>query len=71
MTGIMIGPVLIAPFAAYGQEADAMAVEWQRKKPCEKLHEDDQIRILRCTFHPGAKHLRHPASFGYWLSGGT
>jgi hypothetical protein len=22
-------------------------------------------------FHPGAKHLRHPASFGYWLSGGT
>ena len=72
LTAICFTAVLIAPLTAYGQEADAMAVEWQGKKLCEKLHEDDQIRILRCTFPPGAKHLRHqhPASFGYWLSGG-
>ena len=72
LTAICFTAVLIAPFTAYGQEADAMAVEWQGKKPCEKLHEDEQIRILRCTFPPAAKHLRHqhPASFGYWLSGG-
>src|SRR5215468_5609017 len=51
---------------------DALSVEWQGKKPCERLHEDDQIRVLRCTFPPGAKHLRHqhPANFIYTLSGG-
>jgi beta-alanine degradation protein BauB len=43
------------------------------KKPCEKPYEDDQIRILRCTFPPGGKHVRHqhPANFAYALSGGT
>jgi len=53
-------------------EPDALSVEWQGKKPCEKLHEDDQIRVLRCTFPPGAKHVRHqhPANFVYVLSGG-
>ena len=48
-------------------------MQWNAgKKPCEKLHENNQIRILRCTFPPEAKHLshQHPASFGYWLSGG-
>jgi quercetin dioxygenase-like cupin family protein len=54
------------------QEPDALSVEWEGKKPCEKLHEDDQIRILRCVFPPGAKHLRHqhPTNFFYLLSGG-
>jgi beta-alanine degradation protein BauB len=61
--------------AGYGHSrrcADALSVEWQGKKPCEKLHEDDQIRILRCTFPPGGKHVRHqhPANFVYVLSGG-
>jgi quercetin dioxygenase-like cupin family protein len=51
---------------------DAMSVEWQGKKPCENLYEDSQIRILRCTFAPGAVHVRHshPATFNYALSGG-
>jgi hypothetical protein len=40
-----------------------MAVEWQRKKPCEKLHEDDQIRILRCTFPPGGQASASPRKF--------
>jgi hypothetical protein len=58
--------VLAAPFPAIAEEVpDALSVEWQDKKPCEKLHEDDLIRILRCTFPPGTKHLghRHPAYF--------
>jgi beta-alanine degradation protein BauB len=51
---------------------DALSVEWQGKKPCELLHEDSQIRIMRCTLPPGAVHVRHshPASFNYVLSGG-
>jgi quercetin dioxygenase-like cupin family protein len=65
--------ILLFPFAASAQEVpDALSVEWQGKSLCEKLHEDDQIRILRCTFAPGAKHVRHqhPANFVYALSGG-
>jgi len=64
---------LTAPFSARAQDVpDALSVEWEGKKPCEKLHEDDQMRILRCTFPPGTKHIRHqhPANFVYALSGG-
>ena len=70
---IAVAAILITPFAARSQEVpDAFSVEWQGKKPCENLHEDDQIRILRCTFPPGAVHVRHrhPANFVYTLSGG-
>src|SRR5215831_20148290 len=65
--------VLAVPMTASAEDVpDALSVEWQGKKPCEKLHEDDQIRVLRCTFPPGAKHVRHqhPANFVYALSGG-
>jgi quercetin dioxygenase-like cupin family protein len=63
---------LTAPLPANAQEPDALSVEWQGKKPCENLHEDDQIRILRCTFPPGTKHVRHqhPENFVYTLGGG-
>jgi quercetin dioxygenase-like cupin family protein len=51
---------------------DALSVEWQGQKPCEKLFEDAQIRIARCTFAPGAMHVRHshPGYLSYVLSGG-
>ena len=45
---------------------------WDGKKVCEKLHEDDQLRVLRCTFPPGVGHERHyhPPHVGYVISGG-
>ena len=48
------------------------SVEWQGQKPCEKLYEDAQILIARCTFPPGGKHIKHshPGYFAYVLSGG-
>jgi quercetin dioxygenase-like cupin family protein len=64
---------VIAPFAALAESIpDALSVEWQGKKPCEKLYEDSQIRVARCTFPPGAVHVRHshPGYFSYALSGG-
>jgi len=34
--------ILTVPFASSAQDVpDALSVEWQGKKPCEKLHEDD------------------------------
>jgi quercetin dioxygenase-like cupin family protein len=49
-----------------------VSVEWQGQKPCEKLFEDVQIRIARCTFPPGSVHVRHshPGCLSYVLSGG-
>ena len=71
-TVAVMASLVLPPIAATEDVPDALSVEWQGKKPCEKLHEDDQIRILRCTFPPGAKHVRHqhPANFVYALSGG-
>ncbi len=64
--------ITLSPYAAAGDVPDAFSVEWQGKHPCEKLYEDAQIRIGRCTFPPGAVHLchSHPADVVYTLSGG-
>jgi quercetin dioxygenase-like cupin family protein len=64
---------LAAPVVAAGQPApDALSVEWQGQKPCEKLYEDAQILVARCTFPPGSKHVKHshPGYLSYVLSGG-
>jgi hypothetical protein len=45
--------LLIAPILALGDDVpDALSVEWQGKKPCEKLFEGAQVRVARCTFPP-------------------
>lgn len=51
---------------------DPLAAGWQGRAVCERLHEDTQHRILRCTFEPGVGHERHyhRPHFGYALSGG-
>ena len=45
---------------------------WQGKSVCEKLSENADESILRCTFPPGIGHEkhRHNAHFGYAISGG-
>jgi quercetin dioxygenase-like cupin family protein len=72
VSGAFIGLLSTQVFGTGADVPDALSVEWQGKKPCELLGEDPQIRIMRCTFPPGAKHLRHshPATFNYVLSGG-
>ena len=65
--------LLISTSAAMSEAVpDALSVEWQGKHPCEKLYEDAQIRAMRCTFPPGAVHVRHshPADISIVLSGG-
>ena len=65
--------LLVAPSAVMADDVpDALSVEWQGKKPCEKLFEDAQVRIARCTFPPGAVHVchSHPSYVTYVLSGG-
>lgn len=49
----------------------ALCAGWQGERTCEQLHEDAQMRVLRCTFPPGVGHELHyhPPHFGYVLSG--
>ena len=63
---------LLSSPALCAEVPDALAVEWQGKHPCERLYEDSQIRVARCTFPPGTTHLRHthPGYLTYSLSGG-
>jgi beta-alanine degradation protein BauB len=72
VSGVFVELLSTQIFATGADIPDALSVEWQGKKPCELLGEDPQIRIMHCTFPPGAKHLRHthPATFNYVLSGG-
>lgn len=52
----------------------ALCAGWRGERVCEMLHEDAQVRVLRCTFPPGVGHEPHyhPPHFGYLLGeGGT
>ena len=51
---------------------DPLEAGWNGVAVCEKLHEDANQRILRCTFPPGIGHERHyhDRHFGYAIAGG-
>ena len=51
---------------------DPLESGWKGNKVCEKLHDDEKQRILRCTFPPGVGHEKHyhAPNFGYTISGG-
>ena len=72
----IIGLLLLAGMAAGAIAADLpdpLAAGWEGKPVCERIHEDDKLRILRCSFPPGVGHERHyhPRHVGYVLEGGT
>lgn len=72
-----LGP-LIASLALVGACAtkpslpDPLEAGWNGVPVCEKLHEDSDVRILRCSFAPSVGHERHfhNRHFGYAISGG-
>ena len=51
---------------------DPLEAGWKGQPVCERIHEDDKLRILRCSFAPGVGHERHfhPRHVGYVLAGG-
>ena len=73
VVGLLL-PVLLTANVANSDDslADPLAALWQGKPVCERLHEDQKQRVLRCTFAPGVGHERHyhKAHFGYALAGG-
>jgi quercetin dioxygenase-like cupin family protein len=69
---VVLATLLAAPATRADEVPDALSVEWNGHHPCEKLDEDAYIRVLRCTFAPGDKHVRHshPAYSGCAVTGG-
>jgi quercetin dioxygenase-like cupin family protein len=65
---------LLTPISALAEKPlpDPLAAGWQGESVCELLEEDDQHRMLRCTFPPGIGHERHfhAPHTGYTLAGG-
>ena len=61
------------PMTQADQLPDPYQAGWEGKKVCEILHEDERLRVLRCSFAPGVGHERHyhPPHFGYAVSGST
>ncbi|MAP55215.1 cupin domain-containing protein [Altibacter sp.] len=50
---------------------DPLEAGWNDQAVCELLQENDQVRVLRCTFAPGVGHEKHyhAAHVGYTLAG--
>jgi len=52
---------------------DPLLAGWNNKKVCELVEENENIRVLKCTFKPRVGHEKHfhKAHFGYTLAGST
>ncbi|MEM9690161.1 MAG: cupin domain-containing protein [Pseudomonadota bacterium] len=73
VVGLMaVGGAVAAAIALQPDLPDPLQAGWNGESVCERLHEDDEQRILRCTFPPAFGHERHyhTRHFGYALSGG-
>jgi len=72
LLGLSAAVWTLAAWATPANLPDPLAAGWNGKPVCERLHEDDRQRILRCTFAPGVGHERHfhDAHFGYAVAGG-
>ena len=51
---------------------DPLEAGWKGKAVCEVLEENEELRVLKCTFEPGVGHEKHYHNphVGYTLVGG-
>ena len=51
---------------------DPLEAGWNGEEVCEVLKDNDELRVLKCTFEPGIGHEKHfhNPHFGYTLTGG-
>jgi len=71
--GVLVASaVCVSALAASSELPDPLEAGWEGEPVCERLHEDADQRILRCTFAPSVGHERHFHSrhFGYAIAGG-
>ena len=70
--GLQLAVISIAGCASTSSLPDPLEAGWNGSPVCERLFEDSNQRILRCTFPPGVGHERHfhIPHFGYTVVGG-
>jgi len=75
MKKIILLLVFISVFSCKMKQTlpDPLEAGWQGERVCELLHEDSEVRVLKCTFPPGVGHEKHKHQphFGYTLQGST
>lgn len=69
---LLVSMAVVSANASQPELPDPLEAGWQGTPICERLHEDADHRILRCTFAPSTGHERHFHSrhFGYAIAGG-
>ena len=69
--GLVLILLLLWSCSPKNELPDPLEAGWKSESVCEVLEENDKIRILRCTFPPGAGHERHfhAAHFAYSVVG--
>ena len=52
---------------------DPFQAGWKGEKVCEVIEDNDELRVLKCSFPPNVGHEKHYHNphFGYALVGGT
>lgn len=72
-----LGAILICTLLIVGCEEkrtlpDPLKAGWNGNSVCEVLKDNEELRVLKCTFKPGVGHEKHyhDPHFGYTLAGG-
>ena len=72
ITALLLAVIGAGAIASSPDLPDPLEAGWEGEPVCEKLHEDADQRVLRCTFPPAVGHERHfhNRHFGYAIAGG-
>ncbi len=72
LSGLAVLSIVTAACTTTPGLPDPLEAGWEGGPVCERLHEDDSQRVLRCTFAPTVGHERHfhAPHFGYAIAGG-
>jgi mannose-6-phosphate isomerase-like protein (cupin superfamily) len=72
LAALVVSLAAIGACATQPSLPDPLEAGWNGVPVCEKLHEDSDHRILRCSFRPSVGHERHfhNRHFGYAIAGG-
>ncbi len=72
LVALIAGLSVVGVYATKPPLPGPLEAGWNGAPVCDKLHEDSNHRILRCTFPPSVGHERHfhTRHFGYAIAGG-
>ena len=69
---LLVSALLSCRYDKISELPDPYEAGWNGVNVCEILEDNDELRVLKCTFPPGVGHEKHyhEPHFGYALVGG-